>query len=74
MQYNAPGGQYEPGMRFRGMEPLLCPYCAMNELKECRECKQPFTPCYDTDRLCDKCFRLEDDPPWDTTNNNKGEQ
>ena len=38
----------------------------MKELKECRECKQPFTPCYDTDRLCNKCFHLEDNFPWDT--------
>ena len=40
----------------------------MNEIKECIECKQPFTPCYDTDRLCYKCFRLEDDPPWEDSN------
>jgi len=60
-------------MRFAGVEPLLCPDSPMKGLKQCRECKQPFTPCYDTDRLCDKCFRLDDDPPWDA-NNNKGEQ
>ena len=60
-------------MWFTGMEPLLCPDSSMKERKQCRECKQPFTPCYDTDRLCDKCFRLDDDPHWDA-NNNKGEQ
>ena len=40
----------------------------VKELKECRECKQPFTPHYENDRLCNKCFRLEDDPPWEDGN------
>tara|TARA_Y100000310_G_scaffold83439_1_gene80125 strand:+ start:210 stop:344 length:135 start_codon:yes stop_codon:yes gene_type:complete len=44
----------------------------MKELKRCKECSQLFTPAFDNDHLCNKCFRLEDDPPWDT--NNKGEQ
>ena len=48
------------------MEPLLCPDSAMNELKRCRECSQLFDPVFDSDILCNKCFQLEDDPPWDT--------
>ncbi len=41
----------------------------MKELRKCRECKQLFTPYYENDHLCNRCFRLEDDPSWNTNNN-----
>ena len=37
----------------------------MRESIKCRECSQLFTPAYDNDHLCNTCFRLEDDPPWE---------
>ena len=30
------------------------------QLRRCRECDKLYDPVYDTDKLCNSCFRLED--------------
>ena len=53
-------------MWFTRMESLLCEGCSMKKQNKCKECEQLFEPQYKNDYLCNKCFALEDDPPWDT--------
>ena len=68
MQYNALRGRFKAGLWQRAMEPLLYDPGPMKELKKCRECSQSFTPYYENDYLCNKCFCLEDNSPWEDDN------